>query len=154
MSITKSAFTKILAVLTACGLFACAAEGPEDPVTEQSSTEPTLFSDDSPTVEGEEPPRGAEGSQHHATGARAEAISHNHSAPHALVIPATALVAREGGTFALTPGGSAFGETHTHDVALTPTQLAELTDGARLTVETTAGGARGGHTHFVTIARR
>ncbi len=155
MRITGNVFLKALAAVAACGLFACASEGgSEEPTTEQSRTEPTLLAGEGATADDD---RGAVDDGRdiaRATGASARAISFNHPEPHTLVIPARDLSELRGGRYVLTAGGGALGELHTHEVDVSAQELAEIADGAEITFESTAGGPRGGHTHYVTISRR
>lgn len=148
------AITTVLAAIAACAMFACGKGTVADSSTETvaDGTEPTLFSDENADDE----PRIADerGDLASANGAVARAISYNHPEPHSLTIPALDLQSGRNGVYVLSLGGGAYGERHTHDVELSALQLSMLRDGAELTVESGVGGARGAHTHTVTIARR
>lgn len=149
------AFTTGLAALAACALFAC-SDG--DMVgtstdTDTDGTEPTLFAGEN---EGENGPRTSDDRDElaSANGAVARSISYNHPEPHTLTITALDLASGRAGVFHLSLGGGALGERHTHDVELSALQLSTLRDGAELIVESGVGGAKGAHTHTVTISRR
>lgn len=152
----SKAFTRGLAAIAACTMLACAG-GDEvvdtSTTTDTNGTEPTLFSGENDRAEG---PRIADDREDlaSANGAIARSISYNHTEPHSLVIPALDLERGRKGVFYLTLGGGALGERHTHDVSLSAEQLSILRDGGELTVESGVGGARGAHTHTVTIGRR
>lgn len=156
----SKAFTTGLAALAACTLFACAGGGmvtdsSSEPSTETNGNEPTLFTGDNGGAAAQDPNATNDGRDRAiANGAVARSITFNHPTPHELVIPATDMISGKDGTFALTNGGGAFGVMHSHEVTLTARQLAQIADGASLTVETTPGGAGGAHTHTVTIAKR
>lgn len=149
------AITTWLAAIAACAMFACGDDGMVGESSTESDTdgtEPTLFSGEN----ADEEPRTADEREQlaSANGAVARAISHNHPEPHTLTIPALDLQSGRKVVHHLSLGGGAHGELHTHTVELSALQLSTLRDGAELTVESGVGGARGAHTHTITITRR